>query len=100
MALSAESMFVIGLLSFGGYAFGMGNEETWQSKARQFFIRASEIEPNSDLFTDWKYLIEETNESRNLKTKIEPEMHARFHGRGYMGTYVLHILSGMVRRKV
>ena len=95
--LSAECMFAIAILSFDGYAFGMGDETIWQSKARQYFIRAAETEPRSVLFTDWKFLIGEADDSRNLKATIEAEIHARFHARGYMGTYLEHILGGMVR---
>lgn len=96
--LSAESKFILAILSFGGYAWGMGDEATWKNKARQLFLVAADAEPKSYLFADWKFLIEEKIDSTHLKTKIESEMHARFYGRGSMGNYVLHILSGMVRR--
>lgn len=98
--LCAESLFVIGLLSFDTYAFGMGDEDYWRKKARQYFYQAAEMEIKSNLFTDWKYLTEQTGESTNLKTKIEPEIHARFNGRGYMGFYLVNILSGMVRQNM
>jgi hypothetical protein len=95
--LSAESRFVIAILGHSAYAFGFGDEAAWQEKSRRFLVEAAEMEPQSPLFGDWRFLIGEAGDSRNLKTKIEREIHARFDGRGSMGGYLAHVLSGMVR---
>ncbi len=95
--LSGEARFVGAILGHGPYAYGLGNEAEWQARSRRFFSEAAKMESCSLLFADWTYLIGESNDTRNLKTKIEKEIHARFHGRGYMGEYLKHMLSGMLR---
>jgi hypothetical protein len=95
--LTGEARFVIALLGHGSYAFGLGNEAEWQERSRRFFIESTELNPESRLFSEWEYLIGEREDSRNLKTLIEKEIHARFNGRGYMGEYLTHILQGMLR---
>jgi hypothetical protein len=95
--LSAESRFIIAILGHSAYAFGLGDEAEWEKKSLQYFDDACRIEPQSALFSDWKFLIGEAKNSRNLKAKIETEIHARFRGRGYMGDYLVHVLSGMTR---
>ncbi len=95
--LSGETRFIIAILGHGPYAFGLGNEKKWQEISRRFFSEAVELNLESRLFSEWKYLIGEADNSRNLKTLIEKEIHARFVGRGYMGDYLVHGLEGMVR---
>ena len=95
--LSGEGRFVIAVLGHGAYAVGLGEEAAWHEKSRRYFLAALRDDPASRLFADWKYLIGEAKDTRNLKTKIEPEIHARFAGRGYMGEYLKHTLSGMLR---
>lgn len=95
--LSGETRFIVAVLGHGAYAFGLGNEVEWRTKSRRYFANAANLEPQSFLFADWTYLIEESKDTRNLKTSIEKEIHARFAGRGYMGDYLEHVLSGMIR---
>lgn len=95
--LSGESRFIFALLGHGGYAYGLGKESEWQERSRRFFADAVEMQPHSLLFADWMFLIGEAEDTKNLKTKIEKEIHARFNGRGYMGEYLTHMLSGMLR---
>jgi hypothetical protein len=94
-SLSDEGRFIIGILGHGPFAFGLGEEEAWRERARTFF-RAAAVS-GSMLFADWNFLIGEAKESLNLKSKIGLEIHARFYGRGYMGEYMVHILTGMLR---
>ncbi|MBX3267366.1 MAG: hypothetical protein KF831_11735 [Acidobacteria bacterium] len=96
-SLSAEARFIIAILGHGPYAYGFGNEKKWHETSRRFFTDSVELSPESRLFSEWKYLIGEASDSRNMKTLIEKEIHARFVGRGYMGDYLVHGLQGMVR---
>ena len=95
--LGAESRFIIAMLGYAAYADGLGDEVEWRPKSREFFISASKDEPVSFLFAEWKYFVSEAGDTRNLKTKIETEIHARFGGRGYMGDYLTHILTSLLR---
>lgn len=95
--LSAEARFIIAVLGHGAYAYGLGDEREWQERSRRFFAEAAGSDPESRLFSDWKYLIGDADDSKNLKTLLEKEMHARFFGRGHMGDYLVHVLSGMIR---
>jgi hypothetical protein len=97
IGLSGEARFVVAVLGHGAYAFGLGSEVEWHGRSRRFFAEAAEMESQSLLFADWMYLIGEAEDSKNLKTKIEREIHARFNGRGYMGEYLTRVLSGMLR---
>jgi len=94
---SGETRFIVAVLGHGSYAYGLGSEAEWQEKSRRFFAAAAEMESHSFLLSDWMFLIGESKDSKNLKTKIEREIHARFNGRGYMGEYLAHVLSGIVR---
>ncbi len=95
--LDSEGRFVIGILGHSTYAFGLGDEEKWQRIARDFLGDAASMETTSFLFAEWKFLIGEVDDTQNLRTKIEREVHARFAGRGYMGDYMIHTLSGLIR---
>ncbi|MDQ3373927.1 MAG: hypothetical protein M3521_08585 [Acidobacteriota bacterium] len=81
-SLTAETLFIIGFLGGSLYAFCFGEESIWQKKCKEFLLRAVEIEPTSQLFADWAYFISESKTTKNLRTKIFPEIHARFDGRG------------------
>jgi len=95
--LGRESRFIIAMLGYGEYAFGLGDETEWRAKSTTFLRDAGADEPQSFLFADWKFFIDEAPDTKSLKTKIETEIHARFAGRGYMGDYLIHILSAIVR---
>jgi len=97
--LSADSLFTIAMLGYGEYAFGLGDENEWRSKSIQYFKRASELEPKSDLMVDWQFFTGERKESSRLKTKMRVEAHARFFGRGYMGTYIRGRLNSSMGKK-
>jgi hypothetical protein len=91
-ALEPDSLFVLALLSHG-YAFCCGDEATWQSRSGELFTLAAERAPFSSVTTNWRYLLGLTEQPEGLRKDIDPELHARFSGRGYMGSYVLHICT-------
>ncbi len=86
-SLPAESLFILGALATG-YPWCLGAEDIWKERAITFPSRASELEPQSRVFQNWRFiLLKETNNS-DLRKHIKSEFHARFHGRGYMGEYL------------
>ncbi len=89
--LGAETLFILGVLG-NSFAFCLGEESIWEKKSRDFLKRAMELEPTSQLFADWAYFVNESPSTKNLRTKITPEIHARFDGRGALGEYMKHIL--------
>lgn len=92
-SLKAETLFILGVLGGNTFAFCFGEESVWRAKCRGFLKRATELEPTSSLFADWAYFVDESSSTKNLKTKINPEIHARFNGRGALGDYMEHILT-------
>ena len=98
-SLAAETLFILGVLGGNTFAFCFGEESTWREKCRGFLKRAAELEPTSQLFADWTYFVDESPSTKNLRTKITPEVHARFHGRGALGDYMEHILTSALWTK-
>lgn len=97
--LSAETLFIIGLLGYDTFAFCFGEEVLWRRKCREFLERAATREPTSQLFSEWTYFIGEKSTTTNLKTKMLPEIHARFNGRGVLGSYVSDILISTLQNQ-
>lgn len=95
-SLSAETLFVLGFLGGTLYAFCFGDESIWQKKCKGFLKRATEIESTSQLFADWAYFVDESSTTKNLRTKIAIEIHARFNGRGALGDYMELILTSFL----
>ncbi len=91
--LAAETLFILGVLGGNTFAFCFGEESIWREKCRDFLKRATELEPTSQLFADWAYFVDESPITKNPRTKITPEVHARFNGRGALGEYMEHILT-------
>ena len=98
-SLTAETLFILGFLGGNLFAFCFGEESVWQKKCKEFLKRATEIEPTSQLFADWAYFLDESKTTKNLGTKIAPEIHARFNGRGALGDYMEHILTRFLMDK-
>jgi len=99
-SLAAETLFVLGILGGNTFAFCFGEESIWREKCRGFLKRSTELEPTSQLFADWAYFVDESPSTKNLRTKITPEVHARFNGRGTLGEYMEHILMSALWTKV
>ncbi|MDQ3634937.1 MAG: hypothetical protein M3405_10595 [Acidobacteriota bacterium] len=99
VVLSSETLFILGILGHDTFAFCFGEESIWQKKCIGFLERATELQPSSQLFEDWNYFIGKSANTKNLKTKIIPEIHARFNGRGALGDYLKHILTFIVKSK-
>ena len=98
-SLAAETLFILGVLGSNTFAFCFGEESVWREKCRGFLKRATELEPTSQLFADWAYFVDESPSTKNLRTKITPEVHARFNGRGALGEYMEHILTSALWTK-
>jgi hypothetical protein len=94
-ALPAETLFVLGVLA-SMFPYCFEGEAVWESKSRELLKRATELEPASRLFADWAFFVNEASSTMNLRTRIAPEIHARFNGRGALGEYMLHILTGVL----
>jgi len=89
-ALTNEEKFIVGILSYN-FAWCFGDETKWKKEANRLLLEASS--DDSSVFKNWKYLIGISNEVHGLRKNINPELHARFNGRGEMGRYLLHILN-------
>jgi len=83
-------LFALGLISHG-YAFCCGPEAVWEARSAELFELAAQRAPESAVMSNWRYLLGLTTEPTGLRKNIGPELHARFFGRGYMGSYILHI---------
>ena len=88
--LEPDSLFVLGVISHG-WGFYFGDEKEWEIRSIELLEQAATQSPESAVFTNWRYVLGETDEPNGLRKAIAPELHARFHGRGYMGDYILHI---------
>lgn len=98
-ALDPDSLFVLGLLSHS-YAYCCGDEVTWQHRSAELFSLAAARAPRSAVTTNWRYLLGLTDEPASLRKNIYSELQARFAGRGAMGSYVLHVCTGRLSRKM
>ena len=88
--LTSEAKFIIGILS-GNFPWAFGDEIKWKEQSNKFLL---EVESQESLvFKNWKYLKGQSKEANDLKKDIYKELHARFKGRGAMGSYLLHILN-------
>ena len=84
-----ENQFIIAVLSHS-FPWCFGDENKWQEASRQLF---KNVESSKSLvFSNWQYLLGHTKEINGIRKNIKPELHARFYGRGEMGSYLLHIL--------
>ncbi|WP_237068204.1 hypothetical protein [Microbulbifer guangxiensis] len=93
--LESESKFILGVLS-NSFPYCCGEEGKWEQRSRVLFQEAEESAPYSLVFRNWEYLLSLSEEPKDPRIHIKPELYARFHGRGYMGTYLLHILGQRV----
>jgi len=85
-----ENQFIIAVLSHG-FPWCFGDEKKWQDISKQLFKNVETS--NSLVFSNWQHLLDNTKEVNGLRKNIKPELHARFYGRGEMGSYLLHILG-------
>ena len=90
-----ESKFILGVLA-NSFPYCCGEEEKWAGLSPSLFQEAEKQAPDSLVFRNWEYLLGLNEEPNDPRIHIKPELHARFHGRGYMGTYLLHILGQSV----
>lgn len=98
VSLTPEELFTIANLWAMGPDWSM-DEERSRLIARTFALRAAELEPTSRLFRDWRFFLGEAEDTTSPRIYIEPEVHARYHGRGAMGEYLSHILFSALRRE-
>lgn len=95
-ALTAEESFTLAIL--WSVSPPMGADETvCRERARRLAASAAAGEPTSRLFREWRFLLGEADDTARPRIYVEPEVHARFHGRGAMGDYVVHTLTRRLR---
>ncbi|MDT9081685.1 hypothetical protein RSW80_27025, partial [Escherichia coli] len=51
----------------------------------------------SRLFREWRYLLGEADDTLGARTHVEAEIHARYAGRGALGSYMSHTLRARLR---
>ena len=90
--LCHESKYVLAALATE-YPWCLGDELSWTQLAVQLPEEVSALEPTSVVYSDWRYIFGLQNEPRGLRKQLAAEFHARFHGRGYMGTYVCAVFG-------
>ena len=90
--LSAEACFVTGYLAwFDPWAFA---REGWEELHHEEHLRrATERDPESLLFANWRFLVGETTDPEGLRRHHDSEVHARFHGRGALGRFLADALT-------
>lgn len=93
--VSAESKFVLAALATS-FPWCLGEEDVWSGLAVQLPEDACILEPKSVLFSDWRYVFGLQEESIALRKELPLEFHARFDGRGYMGTYMQSVFGRRV----
>ena len=95
-ALPADTLFVVSFVAnLFPYCFGV--EAEWQRRSRAFLERAAESEPQSRLLRNWPFFVREADDTRDPRIYIEPEIHARYSGRGELGRYMQHMLITRLR---
>ena len=95
-ALPPDSLFVLGLLA-DLFPYCFGSEDEWRQKSKVFLQRAAEQEPHSRLLRNGAYFVGKADDTRDPRIYIEPEVHARFSGRGELGRYMHHMLTTLLR---
>ncbi len=90
-ALPVDALFAIAILWHLFPPLG-DDEAAYQKRAAALAERATTLEPGSRLFREWRYFLGEAAETTAPKIYIKPEIHARYHGRGAMGDYMVHTL--------
>ena len=90
-ALSADALFGLGLL-LHWQAWPFGDDAQWTTTARRWAQLAVEREPESRVFREWQFFRGERADTLGPRIYIEPEAHARFHGRGAFGARMLDLL--------
>jgi hypothetical protein len=90
-ALNAEARFVLGWPI--AYSVSLGDDVDRQPQAaREWVTQAAQLDPQSRVFREWRYWLRDTEETLGARTHIELELHARFAGRGALGSYIEHML--------
>jgi hypothetical protein len=54
-------------------------------------MRAAEREPTSRVFREWRSLAGDTGGPPGARVYAEPDVHARYAGRGAPGEYLVHM---------
>ena len=68
-----------------------------RQRARSWAEQAAVVEPTSRLFSEWRYILREVEDTSGPRVYIEPEIQARYAGRGAMGAYLAHTLMARLR---
>jgi len=91
--LSAEALFVLATLAHK-FPDCFGDVKRWREQSTKLFETAIAHEPSSLVFRNWRWLSGIEADARDPQQFIRRELRARFHGRGSMGDYLVHICGG------
>jgi hypothetical protein len=91
-ALPADTLFALALL-LSWQAWPFGDAASWTVTSRRWAETAMIREPKSRLFREWKFFFHEARNTDGPKVYIEPEIHARYHGRGMFGQRMVNLLT-------
>ncbi len=95
--LSDESKFIIAILGYWN-PFDYGQENIWKNKAIELFSEITPNNPDSLLYKNWKFFVDEDENIYSTKDDLRNELHARFFYRGYLGEYFIHMLFSMLEK--
>lgn len=95
-ALTAEALFTLAFLWNLGPPI-RSDEMGCRTRAKAFAERAGVSEPESRLFREWRFFLREADDTVEPRIYIEPEVHARYYGRGALGDYMEHMLMARLR---
>lgn len=94
--LSSEARFTLAYLWAFRPPLGADDDE-YRETALLWGAGAAAEEPTSVLFREWRFFLDEADDTLGARTYVERELHARYAGRGALGAYMVHMLSARLR---
>ncbi len=96
-SLPGEALFTLAVLWHLFPPLG-ADEEAYRRRAQAFGERSASLESGSPLFHEWRFFLDDAEDTERPRIYVEPELHARYHGRGAMGEYLEHTLLSTLRQ--
>ena len=90
-ALAGDALFALAVLWDLFSPLG-ADEGAYRARAVTLAEHAANLEPESRLFREWRYLLGVAPDTTGPRIDLRHEVHARYHGRGAMGQYMVHTL--------
>ena len=90
-ALAGDALFALAVLWHLFCPLG-ADEGAYRARAVMLAEHAANLEPESRLFREWRYLLGIAPDTTAPRIYLRREVHARYHGRGAMGHYMVHTL--------